>query len=557
MHFAGDIKGSEADIKQWLTAIRQHADSVQTLGQSQIHPTPLLADGFDVVTHQPVCWQFADGRRVPISNFASQQNWLRTLTALSQVTHDPQYRQRAEIQTRYFLQHGIHTASGLFAWGGHHFFHLDTLSSEGPASKSLVHELKHHLPYYDFLAEIDRESTLNFIQGFWHAHVDDWKTLDLGRHGEYSKIRDPQVFAHPRHDVVDPALWPQLPETKGLTFVNAGTDLIYAAFKYAAFTGDDQAAAWGKHLYRQYVLARHPETGLPAYQFSSPLQRQPIPADDNQTQSWYGDRAARQFGAEFGYLAREANVLFRDMRPLLVDNPLAMLDILRQHPDAEMEKWVIEGLKNYYRFAYDLKSNTLRPLWIDGQDMTGYILPRDGYYGSKGCEIKPCPLNPDYLLPLVRAWRLSNDDELFDLISVILKRLNLVELKQRPFHTTLLAIEPPAASPYLLLAFIELAQHCQDQQLFNLAWRVGKTLFKQHYHRGLFVESAQHRYVRIDDPIALTLLTLIAAKENKLAEVPVLLTNGGYIHGDYQRNGSNNVIYDIDFIYPTLLSQTI
>lgn len=70
----------------------------------------------------------------------------------------------------------------------------------------------------------------------------------------------------------------------------------------------------GKHLYRQYVLARNPETGLPVYQFSSPQQRQPIPADDNQTQSWYGDRAKRQFGPEFGEIAREANVLFRDMR---------------------------------------------------------------------------------------------------------------------------------------------------------------------------------------------------------------------------------------------------
>lgn len=84
---------------------------------------------------------------------------------------------------------------------------------------------------------------------------------------------------------------------------------------------------------------------MPVYQFSSPQQRQPVPEDDNQTQSWFGDRAQRQFGPEFGEIAREANVLFRDMRPLLIDNPLAMLDILRTQPDAEMLDWVISGLK--------------------------------------------------------------------------------------------------------------------------------------------------------------------------------------------------------------------
>lgn len=555
MDFIGNIKGSDAVMINWLSAIRSYVDLVQSVSHSNQNPTPLMADGFDVLTHQPVVWKFPDGRNIPISNFASQQNWLRTLDALSLVTQDPQYHQQARVQSSYFMQHGVHEQSGLFYWGGHRFFNLDTLKTEGPESKAQVHELKHHLPYYDLLLSVDREKTLNFLQGFWHAHVEDWQTLDLGRHGSYDKQRDPHVFTHARHDVVNPQVWPQLPETKGLTFVNAGTDLIYAAYKYAEYTGDIAAAAWGKHLYRQYVLARNPETGLPVYQFSSPQQRRPIPEDDNQTQSWYGDRAKRQFGPEFGEIAREANVLFRDMRPLLIDNPLAMLDILRQQPDAEVLQWVIDGLKNYYRFAYDVESNTLRPLWNDGQDMSGYVLQRDGYYGAKGKVISPFPLEVDYLLPLVRAWRASEDDELLDLIAVLLHRWQLAELNKQQRRATLMDGKKPAASPYLLLALVELAEHCQCSQLFTLAWQIGNDLFQQHYHRGLFVESAEHRYFRIDNPIALALLTLIAAKQNKLAAIPQFITNGGYIHGDYRVNGESRTLYDIDFIYPTLLNQ--
>lgn len=100
----------------------------------------------------------------------------------------------------------------------------------------------------------------------------------------------------------------ELPETIGLTFVNASTDLIYAACHYYKYSGDKNAIKWAKHLYHQFVLARHPETRMPVYQFSSPLQREPIPDDDRITFSWFGDRAKRQFGPEFGDIAREANV---------------------------------------------------------------------------------------------------------------------------------------------------------------------------------------------------------------------------------------------------------
>ncbi|PWC12166.1 pectate disaccharide-lyase PelW [Brenneria corticis] len=538
--FARLYTSRENRLDEWIAALDKHIDTVTKRASSRSNPTPLLADGFDVLNHDPVVWQFPDGHSAPISNFASQQNWLRTLCAMSVITGENSYQQQAAAQTAYFLTHFVDDHSGLLFWGGHRFINLDTLQSEGPESKAQVHELKHHLPYYALLHRIDDVKTLNFLQGFWSAHVEDWNSLDLGRHGDYAKPRDPDVFQHPRHDVVNPERWPLLPLTKGLTFVNAGTDLIYAAFKYAEYTGDRQAAKWGKHLYRQYVLARNPETGMPVYQFSSPLQRRPVPADDNQTQSWFGDRAQRQFGAEFGEIAREANVLFRDMRPLLIDNPLAMLDILRVQPDDEMLGWVISGLKNYYQYAYDLSSNTLRPMWNNGQDMTGYRFKRDGYYGKAGTELKRFALEGDYLLPLVRAYCLSADEDLYALINVILSRLT----KDNARHI---------ASPALLCAMVELAEHRQSEKWAQYAWQLAETLFEKHFHRGLFVRSARHRYLRLDDPAPLALSAFIAACRNRLNEIPPFLTQGGYVHGDFRVNGENKIIYDVEFIYPELL----
>lgn len=42
----------------WLSAIRSYVDLVQSVGHSQLNPSPLLADGFDVLTHHPVVWEF-------------------------------------------------------------------------------------------------------------------------------------------------------------------------------------------------------------------------------------------------------------------------------------------------------------------------------------------------------------------------------------------------------------------------------------------------------------------------------------------------------------------
>lgn len=552
MAVATKALSSDGMILDWLSAIRSHVEQIQKHGHSTSNPTPLLADGFDVISFEPVTWHFSDGRQAAVSNFASQQNWLRTLIALSVVTGDETYRQQADEHSRYFMSNYVHPKSGLFFWGGHRFVNLNTLQTEGFESKALMHELKHHLPLYDYLAQIDRQTTLNFIQSFWHAHVEDWQSLDLGRHGDYEKMPDPNVFKHLRNDVVDPSRWPELPETKGLTFVNAGTDLIFAAFTFARLTGDKNAAAWGKHLYRQYVLARNPDTGMPAYQFSSPLQRQPIPADDRQTESWYGDRAKRQFGPEFGEVAREANVLFRDMRPLLIDNPLAMLEILRQQPDEEMMGWVVSGLKSYYQSAYDVESNTLRPMWNDGQDMTGYRLLRDGYYGTKDTVLNAFPLEPDYLLPLVRAWNLTKDPDLLTLLSMMLKRFDLAYITCA--EDIVSADTTDLASPQLLVALTELAESCDSDALFTLAAKVGNNLVHRHFHRGLFVESAQHRYVRLDDLVPLALLTYIGAIQQQGKLLPTLLTKGGYLHGDFQYYQQRKTIFDVEVIYTSLLS---
>lgn len=92
----------KSQLDEWVAALDSHIACVQDKGRSQTKPTLLLADGFDVENYAPVMWQFPDGHSAPISNFASQQNWLRTLCAMSVVTGNDSYQQHAIAQSEYF-----------------------------------------------------------------------------------------------------------------------------------------------------------------------------------------------------------------------------------------------------------------------------------------------------------------------------------------------------------------------------------------------------------------------------------------------------------------------
>lgn len=511
----------------------------------------LFADGANIQTGESVKWRYPDGKEVIMSNFASAQNVLRALVSLSVVTEDPKWKQLAVTVTENFFDHYVDDKSGLFYWGGHRFINQETGEIEGPASKERVHELKHHFPFYELLHQVNPEKTEKFLYGFWAAHILDWQKLDLSRHGDYAKVPPTNLFSlYQPAPVIDPKHLPKLPETIGLTFVNASTDLIYAASFYTQYQGDIYAQMWAKHLYKQFVLARNPQTGMPVYQFSSPLQRQPIPEDDTLTYSWFGDRARRQFGPEFGDIALEANVLFRDAWPIVVDNPLAILACASKHQDEEMIEWVVTGLKSYFKHAWDAHENQIIPMWNNGVDMTGYAFKRDGYYGKKGTVLTRQNADPGYLLPLIRASIASQDIEIRQIMATMLARFELGLISPESLLLSEVNTNTSLGNSYLLFAILDLYAYTKQPSALQLAQQIAQNLYQKTYHQGYFVPSKDHQFARFDDPCVFALIAFEAAKLGRYADIPIHISNGGYLHGEVkQENGKIETVYDRDIIY--------
>ncbi|MDD3170873.1 MAG: hypothetical protein PHO86_00980 [Bacilli bacterium] len=257
-----EISESESDEIR-MQAVKTHLDNILKNCRSKEKNTSLLADGIDTFTGELASWANTDQTFSPISDYASQQNFMRTLVAYTMITGDTKYKNAALATTRYFMKYFQHN-NGLFKWGGHEFINIDTLLVEGPENKGLVHELKNHYPYYELMLEVDEDAVKKYLEQQWAAHVIDWTTLDINRHGENTtelikydlpeKSNSILMRSIPTTNVVDPSNVVTtiadtkaliLPNSQGLTFINAGSDLYYSAYLLGSLTGNEKATSWG------------------------------------------------------------------------------------------------------------------------------------------------------------------------------------------------------------------------------------------------------------------------------------------------------------------------
>ena len=122
-----------------LQLVKNYADTVLNDAADRYHPqdrSPVLAGGINVYTKDQLKWifpesvDFPNGRAAVWSDFAVQQNLMRVLVALTNLTGDSKYKDSAKAQYAYYFAHQ-QDKSGLLQWGGHRFVDLQTLSVEG------------------------------------------------------------------------------------------------------------------------------------------------------------------------------------------------------------------------------------------------------------------------------------------------------------------------------------------------------------------------------------------------------------------------------------------
>jgi len=507
--------------------VKKFADNVLEFGRDRYreNPTPLFADGINTLTNEHIKWCFKGGRKAVISNLNDQQNLFRMFVLLSELTGDERYKQAAKSAIKYHFDN-LQDSSGLLQMGGHWFIDLETLEGIGPSDKGGVHELKNSFPYYELMFEVDKEKTAKYIKAVWNAHVYNWRTLEISRHGRYG-LEVGDVW-NKEYEGYDKPFF----QTSGLSFMNAGNDMIYAAAMLNYYLKDEYALVWSKRLAKQYVGARNKKTGLGGYQFTQPIKREET-TDDTNTNSKFGDRAGRQF-KEFGEIALEGNLVAHGQAgTMYYKNVLMQLYIAELLNDEDFKEWTISGLRAYIKYAYDFKTNECIPMFSDGTDLTDYEFKRDGYYGKKGNSYKRQKASSRFMLSGIRAYKAEQDEIFWEFARNIALDNGLGDIG-KPYEKTKLNYETSNSEPEAIFALTDIYSMSNNTQYLKLAEKIADNIIKQKYKDGYFYEYMGSDKCKFDIIDTFAILTLEAALTGKLDKAPKFIHGESYIQGGYE-----------------------
>jgi len=525
--------------QRYVQAVRHYADFMLEHAGDRYgsESTPLFADGLHAVTHEPVKWR-SQGEAWIVSNLANQQNWLRTLDGLSGLTGLSRYRERAEDTVRYALDRLRY--GKLLCWGGHMAFDLQTKRQIFASDKGPQHELKCHYPYYELMNRVDPNETAAYIEALWESHVTDWSSLEFSRHGQPAPAGGPAASHGAEASVWEKeyAGSPVFFTGKGLTFINAGSDLYYAAGMLHRFTGQEQPLQWGIRLAERYAATRHPETGLGGYQFSISV----LPGVR-------GDRAIDQFGEQLKeHEPMEATLsVARQVHTIIGEAALCRMVLSETLGDAgaPFRELAVQDLLAYGRYSYDFADQSIHPVLTNGTRLTGLIMEKSGYYGKQGEALQARKADLLLLWSYAMGFRLSGNERLWDIARSMGDGLGLGDIGSGSGAPSGLNLAFRCSDPVGIFAALELYRATGRGKFLQLAQRIGDQLLVHRYHRSLFMPSPRHAYAKLDALEPLALLHLTAELQGG-APVPRYCGGKSFFAAAYDGHGHET---DNTFIY--------
>ena len=196
-----------------LDVVRRYADAMLEHGRDTHGPqqTGLLLSALDRGTLRPLELRpeppggvrrgdraGLPWRRLTGANPQLDQNLLRVLYSLSEITGQPRYRRVADHEIQWFFQNAQSPVTGLLPWGEHLSWDvmLDLPISSGT---EFNHEFARPWVLWDRSFELAPEASKKFALGLWNHQIANHKTGAFDRHAPYDRHgpRDGRDF--PRH----------------------------------------------------------------------------------------------------------------------------------------------------------------------------------------------------------------------------------------------------------------------------------------------------------------------------------------------------------------------
>ena len=496
-----------ADAQKFVDRVSEFAENVMERCGDRYGDkrSPLLADGINPRTGEPTRWE-----EHILSNLACQQHFLRTLDGLAAITGEARYQRRAEEWIEYALRVLQDPASGMLYWGGHTSYDI---LEDGPLIGN--HELKCVYPYYGLLYRVNPAATQFAIEGAWHKHVRDWSTLLFNRHGEYREWDKATTWKHQYEGGPLPIV-----DNTTLSFINTGSDLIYAGALLSKLSGNERPLLWAKRLLGRYDEMRDESTGLGGYQFNhrEPCRvrisfKQPLSErqDVNETTVLRGGVIQTRYG-------KAALTWLNLFEELGASDGQDFLDM------------AVRDLAALGNHSYDEEDHGFWSVLIDGRRISpDDCLEGVGYCSPQGLE--KVPANGLMFLTYAKAYRLTGDGFLWQMVRSLAMGMGFGELLDgtgsqtgdMQLDTAVTRTAPPSQDDALaLLGLLELHRATGQSKYLALATGIGNRLAEASFLDGFFTtaEVTANGFTKINSSLPLALLHLAAAIDGRDVDLP-------------------------------------
>jgi len=126
------------------------------------------------------------------------QNLLRLLYFLKEMSGDESYQQAADNELKWFLQNTQLSATGLLPWGEHLCWNVVT-DQVASGRKEPVHEFARPWMLWDRCFELAPQQSREFALGLWNSQIADHKTGAFDRHATIYESRPQAGMDFARH----------------------------------------------------------------------------------------------------------------------------------------------------------------------------------------------------------------------------------------------------------------------------------------------------------------------------------------------------------------------
>jgi hypothetical protein len=130
------------------------------------------------------------------------ENLLRVLYTLSELTGDLRYRETADHEVQWFFEHTQSPVTGLLPWGEHLSWDV-FLDQPISGSTDLTHEFSRPWVLWDRTFQLAPQAASRFALGLWNHQIADPKTGAFDRHAPTihgpvdGRISTPRGLLHP------------------------------------------------------------------------------------------------------------------------------------------------------------------------------------------------------------------------------------------------------------------------------------------------------------------------------------------------------------------------